>query len=268
MVKKVVVGLVGPPLAGKETVGNIGMDWAKQNSFTSKRHRYRDVLEETLNLLNEARENGYCLEDPGCAETLRQILEKWSIDETNLNLRKLIKTLGDAYGYDAKKIEIGRESLQVMAQIMVKEESFGENALAHATGERLVKSFETIVWGDGVRWLADERYLRNLPNARHPDTRALILYVNASETVRFKRLRMRLRENEGGITFEKFQEQGRAKNEIYIPDIGGRADKEITNNHEPGSLTEEQTREFLRRDVINFCNEMILPLLEKGINNV
>lgn len=259
---KVVVGLVGPPLAGKETVGNIGMKWAELMRFSSKRHRYRDVLEETLRILNKAKRDGCFFEHRVCTDVIGSILERWSLEKTGENINKLIEVLGDTYGFGDKPVEIGRESLQIMAQIMVRDDTFGENTLAYATGERLVNSLETIVWGDGVRWLADEKYLRGLPNSKHPDVKALVLYVSASEEVRFKRLRQRMREGEATISFEKFLEQGRAKNEICIPEIGSRADLMITNNHEPSAtLTDEQAQELLRRDVFKFCHEKIFPLV-------
>ncbi|MDO8536884.1 MAG: hypothetical protein Q7R94_01405 [bacterium] len=257
-IKKVISAIVGEPLAGKETVGDFGQEYIRRRDLTTSRHRFRDVLEETLKLLNKERENGYGITHAGSAETLLEIAEKWSIESTAQNLATLTRTLGEHFGYDTKPIIIGRESLQLMAQIMVEDDAFGEDTLAHATCERLVKSPEQVVWADGVRWFADEKKLRSYPSSAHPDVIALILYVTASEEIRFKRLQMRRREGEAAVALEQFRRQNTAKNEIYIPEIGGRADWKIVNNYDSGDR--DKDLEALKKDVQKFCEAMILTL--------
>jgi dephospho-CoA kinase len=56
---KLVIGIVGPPLAGKETVANTLEALLKKDGFTVSRHRFSDPIRETLTLwgLSHGREN-------------------------------------------------------------------------------------------------------------------------------------------------------------------------------------------------------------------
>lgn len=47
---KLVIGLVGLPLAGKETVANKLEELVKKDGYSVSRHRFSDVLRDTLDL--------------------------------------------------------------------------------------------------------------------------------------------------------------------------------------------------------------------------
>ncbi|MCL5733271.1 MAG: hypothetical protein M1334_01225 [Patescibacteria group bacterium] len=214
---KVVIGLTGKPLAGKETVGGIIMkivsgskcragyfkdDYLENRrkiaKLTASRQRFRDVLEETLDL--------------------------WSIN-------------------------VNRDNLQKMSQVMVSENAFGNNALSNAIYNRLTNDKAEIVIADGVRWLADEEMIRNIP-----EKRGLILYIKSDFNTRFARAKIRQREGEAGISIEKFREQDNVKTEIFVEEIGGRADWIIDNG---GSVSEAE----LENQVKLFFAKKIFPLL-------
>ena len=201
---KVVIGLTGKPLAGKETVGHIIMKIAiKECGYVlgqnyAHRQRFRDVLEETLKIWN---------------------------------------------------ISVNRDNLQKISQVMVAENAFGKNALSNAIYNRLINDNAEIVIADGVRWLADEEMIRNIP-----EKRGLILHIKSDFDTRFARAKIRRREGEAEISIEKFREQDNVKTEIYIEEIGGRADWAIENG---GNMNTAE----LEKQVELFFAQKVSPLL-------
>jgi len=60
-------------------------------------------------------------------------------------------------------------------------------------------------------------------------------------------------------SFEEFRKQGMAKNEIYIPQVGSRADYTIENNG-----TEAELKEKMRE----FCEKKVRPILENQLKGL
>lgn len=243
---KDVIGHVGEPDSGKETVGDIIAKIAKEHDLTASRHRFRDILEETLQRLLACRASGWSANSWIFRCELEEILGLWNLERTPANFEKLAEILLAPDAFGDRNVEVNRANLQKMAQIMVRETAFGPNALANAVRHRLMTSSADIVQADGVRWLADEELLRNIPNS-------LILYTTASLETRYQRELDRRREGGETLTREQFLAQNQAKNEIHIPEIGSRADWKIVN---------EGTLEELEEKVREFWEIKVRPILE------
>ncbi|MCL5733921.1 MAG: hypothetical protein M1334_04730 [Patescibacteria group bacterium] len=214
---KAVIGLTGKPLAGKETVGDIIMKIAR-GSKSWVDYFKDDYLENRRKImkLTASRQR--------FRDVLEETLKLWNI-------------------------EVNRDNLQKMSQVMVAENAFGKNALSGAIYNRLIKDKAEIVIADGVRWLADEDMIRSIP-----EKRGLILYIKSDFNTRFARAKIRQREGEAEISIEKFREQDNVKTETYIEEIGGRADWVIKNG---GDMDTAE----LEKQVKLFFAQKIFPLL-------
>jgi dephospho-CoA kinase len=137
-----------------------------------------------------------------------------------------------------------RENTQKLPVAM--NQFYGEGTLTRAMEARIRKRPEELVVLDGVRWLTDEQLLRSFPHA-------LIVYVTAPIQTRFERTRARKEKaGESNTTWELFVEQEHAHNEIFISDIGSRADVKLVNNG---------TFEELKENVRTIFEEKIRPAL-------
>lgn len=175
---KLVIGIVGPPLAGKETFANVITRLLKNDGHSVSYNRFSDILRDTLDI--------------------------WGIPH-------------------------GRENEQLLAQFMVNPQFFGAGTLSRAMKNRLLKDTADVGILDGVRWFSDEKMIREFPEE---NVKSLIAFVNADPDVRFTRLQKRNRAGESATSRADFDRQGKAENEIYIPEIGGRADIQLENNYE------------------------------------
>ena len=128
---------------------------------------------------------------------------------------------------DLWDIQPTRKALQNLAIIM--NANYGDNTLSHAMLRRINQSGADIVVYDGMRWKSDEKMVRNFPDS-------LIVYVTAEPRIRFGRICVRREKaDEAELTFERFEQEAKAKTELEIADIGNRADAIIKNN---GTLEE------------------------------
>ncbi|MEK9180127.1 MAG: hypothetical protein AAB897_01835 [Patescibacteria group bacterium] len=254
---RIILGHVGEIRAGKGTVGDLIDLWLKENGFTGARESFGGILRETLGRLQMLRQNGWTANGGLGLCILREILSIWSIENTDSNLFLLAKTLFSDKGYGYGHVETNRHNLQKLAQIMVEPDAFGPYALAHAVAQRAIKRPVQVIQLDGVRWLEDEETIRTFTgyrNEEHPDIFGIILYTTADFYVRLKRANERKREGEAGLTEEQARRDEEQKNEIYIPQIGSRADWKIVNNYD--------TLEPLKEDVYKFCEMFIRTVLE------
>ncbi|MFA6365147.1 MAG: hypothetical protein WCW78_01970 [Candidatus Paceibacterota bacterium] len=195
---KVVIGLIGKPLSGKETVGTMLIERIQNIGKVAHRRRFRDILEYTLT--------------------------KWDI-------------------------ECNRTNLQKLAQIMVAEGAFGPNALSHAVYNYFIRDSADVVIADGVRWLSDEKMIRDIPN-----NKGILLYISSNQETRFARAQARQREGEQNLTREQFLIEDSATTETFIDAIGLRADWTIYNE-------DGMTLEKLRSRVDDFFTMLVLPRL-------
>lgn len=174
---KLVIGIVGPPLAGKETCANLFDKLLVEDGYSVSRHTFSDILRDTLAL--------------------------WDI-------------IPD------------RENLQKMALVMNAETGFGDGALSRAMKHRIKDDDSDVTILDGVRWLGDEKMIRSLNDE---GIKTIIIYISASPEIRYARLKERNRAGESTTTWEDFVRQGKALNEIDIPDIGSRAEILLHNDY-------------------------------------
>ena len=175
---KLVIGIIGLPLAGKETIADTLEVLHKKDGHTVSRHGFSDILRETLTL--------------------------WGMPH-------------------------GRDNEQILAQLMTAPGNFKEGALSQAVKNRISTEATDVGILDGMRWLSDEAMLREFPAA---GIKSIVIYVTASADRRYERLAKRNRSGEAAITRGKFDEQGKAQNESYVPEIGARADVKLQNEYE------------------------------------
>lgn len=125
-------------------------------------------------------------------------------------------------------IETSRENLQQLSIAM--KNTFGDGTLMRAVESRTRKASTPIVILDGIRWREDEALIRRL-NDTGNDCYGYLFYVTASQETRYARaLASTEKAGENKLTFEEFIAAERIETEIYIPDIGSRADVRIDNN--------------------------------------
>lgn len=130
-----------------------------------------------------------------------------------------------------------RENLQKAAQMI--DEKFGVGTFSNAVYQRVLEEDADIVVLDGVRWLPDEQLVRRF------DDNALA-YVTADPDTRFERLKARKEKvGEGEMIREQFDREEQAPNELFISEIGSRADFHIINNG-PLKEFEDQVRLFCK----------------------
>lgn len=175
---KLVIGIVGPPLAGKETCANLLDKLLIEDGYSVSRHTFSEILRETLDL--------------------------WGIPH-------------------------GRDNEQRMAIVMNAETGFGDGALPRAMKHRIMHEDVDVTILDGVRWLGDEKMLRDL---NEEGIKSILIYISADPKVRYARLLARNRAGESATTWEDFARQEQARTEVDIPDIGNRAEIVIENNHD------------------------------------
>ncbi len=145
---------------------------------------------------------------------------------------------------DEYDVDITRANLQDLAYFM-------NSRRPGAVTERMRKMLEAnraqVSILDGVRWPSDEKFIRTLSGG-------ILLYITARSDVRFGRLGGR-DENVGekGMTREQFDAEEKAETEIFIPEIGIRADWEIKNN--------SNDREILKKEIRSFVSCRVIPAM-------
>ena len=105
---------------------------------------------------------------------------------------------------------------------------FPPGVLARAVKARLLKNPADVGILDGMRWEVDEKMMKEFPA---DGVKSIIIYVAADDDHRYARLVARNRSGEAATTREQFAELNKQPNEIFIPEIGGRADITLTNNY-------------------------------------
>lgn len=179
---KLVIGLVGAPLAGKETCANLLEQLLIEDGYSVSRHSFSEILRDTLDL--------------------------WGVPH-------------------------GCDNEQKLAIIMNAEAGFGDGALARAMKHRIIHEDVDVAILDGVRWLGDEKMLRDLDEE---GIKSILISISADSKVRYARLLARNRAGESATTWEDFARREKARTEVNIPDIGTRAEIALENNHDDVEL--------------------------------
>lgn len=124
---------------------------------------------------------------------------------------------------------------------------YGPHTLANAVRVRGEAAPADIVFLNGVRWWEDVKMLRSL-NKR--GARSFLVYVTASASLRYERIRKNKRKEKVGeyrATLRKFMKEEKAYTEIFIPKIGRKADVKIENIGSYENLREVVKRQILPR---------------------
>lgn len=150
------------------------------------------------------------------SDLLKETLSLWDIPHTRENLQKIV---------------------------VVMDNAFGKGTLSNAVLKRVYKLNANIIIIDGVRWLTDEEFIRKFP-------KNLMVYITANVKTRFERTKKRLEKVGEGKSYAQFLREEKAKNELLIGKIGGRADVKIENN--------ESLKEF-KEKVEDFYTKFIQP---------
>ncbi len=132
-------------------------------------------------------------------------------------------------------IERTRHNLQQLAIVM--NEKFGLGTLTNAVSARIKATDADIIVLDGVRWLSDEKMIREFP-------KNMIVYVTAPPEVRYERTKARkVYVGEATASYETFLEEEKVRTELDIPKIAANADVTIDNG---GTLEafEQKVKEF------------------------
>lgn len=155
-------------------------------------------------------------------ETVGKFLKNLLPDK-KIEIVRFSDTLADIL--DTLDISKSRENLQHLAVVL--DNGFGKGTLTHAVSRRLMSIPSDIVVLDGIRWPSDLEMFLQLP-------KKILVYLKADSEIRYQRLLGRQEKaGEGQTTWEQFLKEDQAQNEIYIEEIGAKADYVIDNN---GSL--------------------------------
>lgn len=119
-------------------------------------------------------------------------------------------------------VEINRENLIKVSTAL--RQSFGEDTLAKAMGKDAEKDSHQFIVIDGVRRMADIKYLREVSGF-------ILVRIVADQKTRYQRVVSR-NENIGDDkkTFEDFLADEKAESEIEIPEVMSHANFEIKND--------------------------------------
>lgn len=135
-------------------------------------------------------------------------------------------------------VETSRENLQKISTVL--RQNFGEDVLAKAIAKEASALSADIIVIDGVRRMADIRYLKELPGF-------ILAGVDADPKIRFERMKTR-NENKGDSekTFETFLKDHEAEADREIPEVMSHATVTFENS---GNLEElfEKVDQILKK---------------------
>lgn len=157
----------------------------------------------------------------------KYLMEKYGADDFRFStmLRDVLGRL---------QIETSRENLQTISFLL--RQNFGEDTLAKAMAYDLKNSTAELIVVEGIRRLADIKYLREVPGFK-------LVRVVANEKLRYERVVSR-NENKGDDqkTYEQFLADQNAEAEKEIPTVMAAADYEIINEGSMNGLESEIDR--------------------------
>ncbi|MCK4554819.1 AAA family ATPase [Candidatus Parcubacteria bacterium] len=124
-------------------------------------------------------------------------------------------------------IEISRKNMQNLSTIL--RQNFGEDLLARIIAEDVKKDGNKIIVVDGIRRMADIKYLKEIAGFK-------LIKITADSKIRYERLIERT-ENQGDTkkTYEEFLSDHNKEADAKIPKVLEKAEIEINNN---GAVTE------------------------------
>jgi dephospho-CoA kinase len=119
-------------------------------------------------------------------------------------------------------LDQSRENMSRLSTIV--RENFGEDALAKVVAEDVKRGMHDYVAVDGVRRLADIKYLKEIPQFK-------LVYIETDMRVAYDRLVKRGENTDDyGKTFEEFQKEHELETELQIKGLKEFADYVVDNN--------------------------------------
>ncbi|HNV12277.1 MAG TPA: hypothetical protein PK686_02665 [bacterium] len=148
------------------------------------------------------------------------VVKKYLINTNNASDYRFSTILRDAMG--RLSIETSRENLQKFSTLI--RQNFGEDILAKAIAQDARDDQSQFIVIDGIRRMADIKYLKELPEFR-------LISIFADKDIRLQRVINR-NENPGDDkkTMEEFEKEEMAETEEQIPEVMSHADFNIINN--------------------------------------
>ncbi len=119
-------------------------------------------------------------------------------------------------------LPINRQNMQKLSTLL--RQNFGEDLMAKVIAEDVKQDNHQIIVVDGVRRLADIKYLKRLDGF-------YLVAVETDQKIRYARLVKRA-ENEGdvGKSYEQFLEEEQKEAERQIPEVMSKSDYKVENN--------------------------------------
>lgn len=155
----------------------------------------------------------------------KEAIKKYLANKYNVKSCRFSDSLRDI----VKRIDVpeSRENLQKLSTVL--RSAFGEDLLARVISVDTSKIDADIVIADGIRRMADIKYLKELPNF-------YLIRVDVDVKIRYERMKTR-NENVGDKdkTFEQFLAEENYETEKTIPEVMNYAKISISNN---GTLEE------------------------------
>jgi dephospho-CoA kinase len=132
---------------------------------------------------------------------------------------------------DRLYLEQNRENMQILSTIL--RQNFGEDTLAKVISRDVSRDDNPVIAIDGVRRLADIKYLRELPEFK-------LVYIETSAENRFKRIKKRGENTDDkNKTFEEFIKDHKGEAELQIRGLKNHADYVVDNNGGVDELYEQ-----------------------------
>lgn len=123
---------------------------------------------------------------------------------------------------DRLYLEHSRENMQTMSTMI--RQSFGEDIMARVMVEDIKKESTDVIAIDGVRRLADIKYLRHLPGFK-------LAFIEADMKRRYERIVQRGENpDDKEKTLEEFEREHKQESELQIKDLRKNADLIINND--------------------------------------
>ena len=123
---------------------------------------------------------------------------------------------------DRLSLEQSRDNMQTLSTIL--RQNFGEELFARVMAEDVKKDTGEVIIIDGVRRLADIKYLKKIPQFK-------LAYLEAEMPKRHERIVKRAENSDDAKkTFEDFKKAHEDESELQIKDLKNHADFLIDNN--------------------------------------
>jgi len=116
--------------------------------------------------------------------------------------------------------EVKKEDQQWLGKVL--REQHGNDILVKAMAQKIKNIENGFMILNGIRYWEEFKMVKNLGGKN--------LYITADQKIRWQRINKRGEKVDDFSSFDKFLEKEKARTEILVPEIGGKADFKIENN--------------------------------------